>query len=198
MDARESVSAFAGVTAFDGASIDRQTEDVISGAITALRKGRVVVRRLEGALFAQRTATTAGGEYGEPQPLTSRNGRVLFTALARLDNRAELGAALGLAPSELARTQDAVLILRMIERWGDAGVARIVGAFAFALWDADAGQLILGRDCLGQRPLFYHCGRSFVAFATTLNALLALPGVPRELDDVSLAHFMVFSNHEPQ
>lgn len=117
-------------------------------------------------------------------------------ALARLDNRSELGAALGLAPAELARIPDSILILRMYERWGDAGVARCLGAFAFALWEVPSRRLTLGRDCLGNRPLFYHRGQEFVAFATTLGALLTLPGVPREIDEIALANFIAVNLRE--
>jgi asparagine synthase (glutamine-hydrolysing) len=185
------ISAFAGIVAFDDTPIDRRTAEAVSSAIAARRQGSATTRCLENALFAQRTTSATIRGHGGPLPLMSRDGRTLFAALARLDNRGELGAALGLATPELAGTQDAILILRMIERWGDAGVARCLGAFAFALWDADARQLILGRDCLGQRPLFYHVGRGCVAFATTLGALLALPGVPRAIDELALANLMV-------
>jgi asparagine synthase (glutamine-hydrolysing) len=86
----------------------------------------------------------------------------------------------------------------MLERWGDAGVARCLGTFAFALWDADTRRLTLGRDCLGNRALFYHCGEAVVSFATTLGALLALPGVPREINEITLAHFIAVNNREPR
>ena len=78
----------------------------------------------------------------------------------------------------------------MHERFGDDGVARCLGAFAFARWDAEARRLTLVRDCLGNRPLFYHRGPRFVAFATTLRSLLALPGVPRAIDELGLAQFI--------
>jgi asparagine synthase (glutamine-hydrolysing) len=182
------MSAFAGVVTLDGAPIGRQTEDALVRAVHGLRKGRPATRRHDGALFAQQPPFIGGGGQGEL--LTSRGGRTIFAALARLDNREELGAALGLTPAELAQAADTALILRMIERWGDAGVARCLGAFAFALWDADARRLILGRDCLGNRPLFFHATPGFVAFATTLNALLALPDVPREIDELALAHYL--------
>src|SRR6266542_2171071 len=189
------MSGFAGVVAFDAAPIDRQAQDILSRAITALRNGRAIARHSDGALFVQRTASPAATR-GEAQPLTSRNGRMLFAASARLDNRDELAAALGLSPSERVRTSDAAIILGMIERWGDAGVARLLGAFAFALWDPEARRLTLGRDCLGYRALFYHVGPRFAAFATTLRALLTLPGVPRAIDEVALANFMVVNLDE--
>src|SRR5580700_4800011 len=186
------MSAFAGIVAFNAASLDQQSEGIVSQALAALRKGKVTTLALEGAVFAHKASSGPGldgGHRGLP-PLIGRNGRTLFAALARLDNREELGAALGLQARELAPLSDADLLLRMIEDHGEAGLARCLGAFAFALWYADSRTLTLGRDCLGNKPLFYHCGRGFVAFATSLGALLALPDVPREIDEVALAHFM--------
>jgi asparagine synthase (glutamine-hydrolysing) len=190
------VSAFAGIVAFDAAISDKRTEDQVCRATTTLRQGRVAARRLEGALFAQKASFGTGAAHSGFPPLAGRSGRTLFAALARLDNRAELGAVLGLQASELARLSDADLLLRTIEEHGEAGVARCLGAFAFALWDADSRTLTLGRDCLGNRPLFYHCGRGFVAFATSLGALLALPDVPRQIDEVALAQFMALDTSD--
>ena len=84
----------------------------------------------------------------------------------------------------------------MHERFGDAGVAQCLGAFAFALWGADTRRVTLGRDCLGNRALFYHRGPQFVAFATSLRSLLALPGVPRALDELALAQFIAVNHRE--
>ena len=95
----------------------------------------------------------------------------LFAALARLDNREERAAPdWASAARNSPRASDARLLLSMHERFGDDGVARCLGAFAFALWDAETRRLTLGRDCLGNRALFYHRGPHFVAFATSLRA----------------------------
>jgi asparagine synthase (glutamine-hydrolysing) len=185
------MSAFAGIVALNGSAIDQGAENRAASALTAWRKGRTVARRIENAIFVHRASPQ--GTNGEEQPLTSQNDRALFAADARLDNREELGQALGLAPVELARTSDAALIHRVYERWGDGGVARCLGAFAFAHWNAAARRLTLGRDCLGNRPLFYHCGPQFVSFATNLGALLALPGVPRAVDESALAQFIAIN-----
>jgi asparagine synthase (glutamine-hydrolysing) len=182
------MSAFAGIVALNGSAIDQGAEDRIASALTAWRKGRTVARRIENAIFVHRASPQ--GTNGEEQPLTSPNGHALFAADARLDNREELGHALGLGNTELAHTSDAALIHRVYERWGDGGVARCLGAFAFAHWDAAARRLALGRDCLGNRPLFYHRGPQFISFATNLGALLALPGVPRAVNELALAQFI--------
>ena len=56
--------------------------------------------------------------------------------------------------------------------------------------------LTFGRDCLGRRALFFHHGDGFVAFASDLTALLALPFVPRELDERVVASFLVLNPHD--
>jgi asparagine synthase (glutamine-hydrolysing) len=191
------MTVLVGIVALDGATIDHETEGAASRAITALQAGRTVTRRVAGAAFVQRDLSANANLPGESHPLTIGDGNALFAAIARLDNREELGSRLGLGGAELTRTSDARLLMSMHERWGDDGVARCVGSFAFARWDADVRRLTLGRDCLGNRPLFYHRGRQFVAFATSLGALLALPGVPRAIDEIALAHFIAV-NHRQQ
>jgi asparagine synthase (glutamine-hydrolysing) len=191
------MSAFAGIVALDGATVDSRVEDSTSRAIAAVHGGRTVTRRVAGAAFVQRSSPT-GTSPGDIQPLTEADGRVLFAADARVDNREELGSTLGLGGAELATTRDARLILSMHQRWGEGGIARCLGAFAFALWDAEARRLTLGRDCVGNRSLFYHRGPQFVVFATTLGALLALPDVPRQIDELALAQFIAVNNREQE
>src|ERR1700722_4950074 len=192
------MSALAGFVALNGAPVASEAEASAARAITALRGGRTVVRRVADAAFVQLLPSADAPMAGETHPLTAADGRSLFAALARLDNREELAARLGLGSAELARTSDARLLMSMHERWGDDGVARCVGAFAFALWDAEARRLTLGRDCLGNRALFYHRGPQFVAFATSLRSLLALPGGPRALDELALAQFIAVNHREQQ
>ena len=184
------MSAFAGIVALHGTLIDRHVQDRATAAITALRRGRTAVRRVEGAMFVYRAATDKADAYDGPQPIEDSSRPLLFAALARIDNRNELGGVLSLAGTELARTSDAALLRLMYERYGEAGVARCLGAFSFAHWDADTRRLTLGRDCLGNRALFYYRGPEFIAFASNLGTLLALPDVPRTIDELVLAQFM--------
>ncbi len=112
------------------------------------------------------------------QPLTGRGGRLHLVADCRIDNRQELGRALGIEPARQAVMCDAAFILAALERWGDGAVDRLCGDFAFAAWDTDARTLTLARDPVGNRPLHYHVGRGWFAFASMPKGLLALPDVP--------------------
>lgn len=128
----------------------------------------------------------------EQQPLYDRDAGLVLVADCRIDNRDELAEALDLAPGTLADMPDSALILCAYRRWGDACPARLIGDFAFAVWDVARKRLLLVRDPMGQRPLHYHLGDGFVAFATDISALWAAPGVPRALDEVWLASFVNF------
>jgi asparagine synthase (glutamine-hydrolysing) len=105
-----------------------------------------------------------------------------LVADVRLDNRPELATKLGLSPVEQARLCDAALLFEALLAWGAAAVDRLVGEYAFAFWNADEGELLLGRDILGLRPLCFHRGAGFFAFASMPSGLHALAQIPRDLN----------------
>jgi len=110
-------------------------------------------------------------------PVLWGGGPNALVADLRLDNRDELCAALAIAPAEATALADAALLARALERWGEDAVQHIVGDFAFAWWDAGRRRLLLARDPFGERPLHYHCGRGFFAFATMPKGLHALEAI---------------------
>ncbi len=118
------------------------------------------------------------------QPLAARD-RFHLVADLRLDNRAELAEALGLT-QRLATLADADLLLAAWERWDTDTPDRLIGDFAFALWDAEQRRLHLVRDILGNRPLFYHTSNDRFAFATMAKGLHALPDIPVAPDAFTL------------
>src|ERR1043165_9447857 len=64
--------------------------------------------------------------------------------------------------------------------------------FAFALWDRRRRRLLLGRDRLGKKPLYYRHGGGVLFFASEIKALLAAPGAGREVDAEALHHYLAF------
>jgi asparagine synthase (glutamine-hydrolysing) len=145
----------------------------------------------DGALaMGRRLFRTLPEDVHDRQPLHSRDGRFTLVADVRLDNRGELTAALGLTSGEARQLCDADILLRCLERWDERALDRIVGDFAFALWDAPAQRLLLARDFLGQRPLHFHRGRDFFAFASMPKGLHALAEVPRAPDEQTVAEFL--------
>lgn len=111
----------------------------------------------------------------------------IVVADARIEQRAALAASLGV-DDNAASAGAADLILHAWLRWGEDCVAHVDGDFVFAAWDPRRQQLFCARDRMGVRPLYLHHapGRLF-AFASRARALLALPGVPADLDEGRIA-----------
>ncbi|MBW7851561.1 MAG: N-acetylglutaminylglutamine amidotransferase [Rhodospirillales bacterium] len=87
---------------------------------------------------------------------------------------------------------DTEVILKAWHAWGAGAVRRFNGMFAFALRERQTGRLVLGRDRLGIKPLYYAIRRGGVRFASTLPALLAGGGISAEIDPIALHHYMTF------
>jgi len=150
----------------------------------------------------------------ERQPRISADGMRVLVSDARLDNRDELiadGESL-VADSRwqmaIRETRDAIcdprsaipdgeLILRAFEKWGEDCVHHLVGVFAFALWDARAQQLLMARSPITAPLLVYFASPQCFAFATMPSGLLALPFVPRALNEAKLADLLVQSPAAP-
>jgi asparagine synthase (glutamine-hydrolysing) len=124
------------------------------------------------------------------QPLLGGDGRFLLVCDVRLDNRDALASALGLAPVDAARAADADILLAALTRWSDRALDRIVGDYAFAFFDREAQSLMLARDPTGQRPLFWHRGDGFFAFASMPAGLHALPAIARVADTATMTDFL--------
>ena len=85
---------------------------------------------------------------------------------------------------------DTEVVLRAYLEWGEEFAERVHGMFALALWDARRRKLVLARDRLGKKPLYYFAKGSRVVFGSELKALLAHGGVPRTLDPEALVQYL--------
>ena len=119
--------------------------------------------------------------------LSLRDG-ALLAATARLDNRDEL-----LAQFDLPRdADDRRLVAAAWERWGERACEQLFGDWSFAMWDPRGRRLVLARDHFGNTALYYHRGARSLLFGSSRKALLALPEVPRRLDELRLAQHLAF------
>jgi asparagine synthase (glutamine-hydrolysing) len=87
---------------------------------------------------------------------------------------------------------DTEVILKAYAAWGTDCVDHMLGMFAFAIWERDTGRVVLARDRLGIKPLYYTELDRGLRFASTLPALLAAGGVDTDVDPVALHHYMSF------
>jgi asparagine synthase (glutamine-hydrolysing) len=134
--------------------------------------------------------STTPEDIHDRQPLRSADGRYVAVADLRLDNRADLLAVFGLGGAQAALLSDADVLMLALAKWRDRAFDRLVGDFAIAVWDGQARELILARDPLGERSLFYHQRGGLFAFASMPKGLHALPEVPRAPDVEALAGFV--------
>src|SRR5439155_3120008 len=87
---------------------------------------------------------------------------------------------------------DTEALLHLYEEHGDELFAHLRGMFAFGLYDRGRRRLVLGRDRLGIKPLYYHDDGRRLAFASELKALALDPAVPREVDPRAIADYLTF------
>lgn len=127
----------------------------------------------------------------EKQPLTNEDSALCLTLDGRIDNRAELRCWLDAKGLALRDDSDAELVLRAYQCWGEDCPNRLLGDFAFAIWDARNQRLFCARDYVGVKPFYYHRSASFFAFGSEIRAVLALDAVPRRLNESRLADFLV-------
>ena len=126
-----------------------------------------------------------------PESLTEHlplhDGAVALTSDVRLDNREELLRLLGLE-ARPDPVSDSELVVAAYRRWGEVCPERLLGDFAFALWDGAERKLFCARDHFGLHPFYYHHrpGRLF-AFASEIKALFALTSVPARLNELRVA-----------
>ena len=188
--AGEPMSAVAGLYRTDGRPVNRHEVDRMVLALAhrgpdgtgAWSGGPVALAH--GALW------TTPESRGEPQPLASAACNVIV-ADARLDNRRDLLAALGLSGSAAGEIGDSELILRAYERWGEACATKLIGDFAFAIWDSQNQSLFCARDHVGVKPFYYHQSSSAFLFASEIKALLTSPIVPYRLNPSRVADYLV-------
>lgn len=90
-----------------------------------------------------------------------------------------------------SRTDTEVLLLAY-RQWGIQCVDRLQGMFAFGIWDAVGQRLVLGRDRVGKKPLFYYQDKTRFVFASELKALLAVPGVDRRVNPSAIDEYLTY------
>src|SRR5205823_5301862 len=126
---------------------------------------------------------------GEIQPVADATGAMLAFD-GRLDNRDELLIALERDSTVSPESPDSVLVLAAYRAFGDDAPARLNGDFAFGLFDPLRKQLLLARDALGVRPLYYYASRDLFLFASEIKTLLSHPRVETRPNDDVLAGFL--------
>lgn len=129
---------------------------------------------------------------GSSQPLTSDDGTVTMVFNGEIYNFAELRASLSQSGYSFRTQGDGEAIIALYRRHGLDFVDHLRGMFAIALWDAPNQRLILARDRMGEKPLYYRQDGQSLVFASEMKALLASGLVPFELDSEAVHLYFHF------
>jgi asparagine synthase (glutamine-hydrolysing) len=125
-----------------------------------------------------------------PQPLSNEDGTVWIVYNGEVYNYRDLRSELQGRGHSFRTQTDTEVIVHLYEELGERCVERLRGMFAFAIWDATARKLVLARDRLGQKPLFYAQDDQSFLFASEVKSILAVNHQRRELDYESLHHYL--------
>ncbi|WP_024326778.1 XrtA/PEP-CTERM system amidotransferase [Thioalkalivibrio sp. AKL19] len=130
---------------------------------------------------------------GGQQPLFNEDETVVVTYNGEIYNFPELTAELQQAGHRFRSHCDTEVIVHAWEEWGEACVQRFRGMFAFVVWDRNRDTLFLARDRLGVKPLYYSAlADGHLIFGSELKALMAHPGMPREMDPHAVEDYFAF------
>ncbi|HYL97900.1 MAG TPA: asparagine synthase (glutamine-hydrolyzing) [Blastocatellia bacterium] len=129
---------------------------------------------------------------GGHEPMRDESGKVWLTFNGEIYNFLELRKDLENRGYRFKSDSDAEVIIYAYIEWGTGCLCRFNGIFAFGIWDARDDSLFLARDRLGVKPVYYSQTPLGFAFASEIKAILAVPGVARELDLEALDQFMTF------
>lgn len=127
------------------------------------------------------------------QPLANEDGSVQVVFNGEIYNFAELRTILITRNHQFRSRTDTEVIVHAYEEWGDDCVQRFRGIFAFGLWDGNARRLLLARDRLGVKPLYYTFQNQQLAFASEPRAVLNFSGYGRTIHVPAALQFMQLS-----
>src|SRR5499427_3103534 len=127
---------------------------------------------------------------GGHQPISNADDTLWVVCNGEIYNFRELRAELEARGHRFKTHSDSEVVLHAYAEHGDSFVERLNGMYAFALWDARRGRLLIGRDRLGIKPLYYVNDGKRLAFASEAKALLELPGVTPQVDATALQAYL--------
>jgi asparagine synthase (glutamine-hydrolysing) len=128
------------------------------------------------------------------QPMGGADGNPAITFNGEIYNFAALRAELESRGAHFTSHSDTEVLLRGYDVWGRDLMSRLRGMFAFALWDGQKRQLLIARDRLGIKPVYFHRGDGYLLFASEVRALLATGLVPRHLDPTAFAQYLAYQS----
>jgi asparagine synthase (glutamine-hydrolysing) len=175
----------AGLSWPDASSIERMTE-----ALAHRGPDDRGVRVADGVSLGHRRLSILDLSRAGRNPLPNEDRTVWVLHNGEVYNYRELRKALEERGHAFRSHTDTEVIVHAYEEWGDDCVERLTGMYAFCVWDAPRRRLLLVRDRLGIKPLYYLVRDGRLAFASEIKALLECPLAERAVDRQALFHYL--------
>nr|WP_263325095.1 lasso peptide isopeptide bond-forming cyclase [Neobacillus sp. Marseille-Q6967] len=188
------MSAITGLIHFNNEPIEHLHCFKLMKALDCFTADTIQTWQGENVFFGCHSQWITSESIGECIPYYDYDRQLAITADAIIDNRNELFERLQVKQSVRKAITDSELILLAYQKWGEDVPKYLIGDFAFMIWDEKKQLLFGARDFSGGRTLYYHhCGQR-LAFCTTIDPLLTLPYIQKELNEEWLAEFLAISS----
>jgi asparagine synthase (glutamine-hydrolysing) len=153
--------------------------------------GAVWVEAEGGVVLGQRRLAIIDLSPGGAQPMHSADRRYVITFNGEIYNYRDIRRELQAAGRSMRSDSDTEVLLEACALWGvEAAIERAIGMFAFALWDRKTRSLVLARDRLGIKPLYYAASAQRVLFASQLKAFRAAPDWKPNIDEDAVVGYL--------
>ena len=126
------------------------------------------------------------------QPMTNEDGTIWIVFNGELYNFRDLVPTLEQAGHRFRSRTDTEAVIHAYEQWGADCLQHFVGMFGFTIWDRRKRTIFIARDRMGEKPLYYWSDGERFAFSSEVKGLLALPGVPRQLNFRALQSYLSY------
>ena len=189
-----------GILAFDDRlELDEPIIERMTNALThrGPDDGGTWVRGEHGIALGHRRLSIIDLSSAGHQPMSNEDGTVWITYNGEVYNHAALRAELERRGHVFRSATDTEAIVHLYEDEGPDCVHRLVGMFAFAIWDARRRALLLVRDRLGVKPLYFCAVSGGLLFGSEVKAILEHPAAPRDLDEDAFADYLTFGFTPP-
>lgn len=132
-------------------------------------------------------------EHGN-QPQENEDGNIVIVYNGEIYNYVELANYLMCNGHRIENRSDGSVLPHMYEEYGEGMFTRLNGQFAIAIWDKKNRKLVIGRDRMGEKPLYYYCKNNMFCFASEIKALFISGFVTPKISPVSLRHLFIFQS----
>jgi asparagine synthase (glutamine-hydrolysing) len=187
------MSAIAGIYHFNKESVTAEHSNSIMKALAHFPADDIQTWKNNDIFLGCHAQWITPESIGEVLPFYDHERGISITADAIIDNRDELFERLQIAPNKRKQVPDSLLLLEAYHKWGEEVPKYLVGDFAFMIWNEKEQKLFGARDFSGSRTLYYHHNNRGFSFCTTIEPLLRLPYIKKELNEQWLAEYLAIA-----